>query len=244
MNKRMKLVGFSAAFCILVRMGPAAAMAQVDVLHETFDTLDAWTPLTFRKIEAHSRYDIIPDGTNKVLQASSSDAASGIMLNATFDIYKTPILQWRWKVDHVLEKGDALTKEGDDYPLRIYVMFIYDPATAGFGITQRAQYALARKLYGKYPPHSALNYIWANKEQRNDIIPNAYTDRAMMIILQSGPARTGQWITETVNILEDYQRAFGTAPPAQASIAIMTDTDNTGEKSLAYLDDLILRAGP
>ena len=221
-----------------------AASTNAPALHETFDTIENWKPLTFPKIDRHSQYDIVEQGTNRVLKASSSASASGIVLTSAFDIVQNSVLQWRWNVDHVLEKGDASTKSGDDYPLRIYVMFAYDPATSDFGLTRRAQYALARKLYGEYPPHSAISYIWANKDHRDDIVPNAYSDRAMMIIKQSGATRTGTWISETVNIREDYQRAFGRSPPAMASIAIMADTDNTGEESVAYLDDLMLGPAP
>jgi hypothetical protein len=43
-------------------------------------------------------------------------------------------------------------------------------------------------------------------------------------------------VEEEANILEDYTKAFGAAPPAIASIAIMNDSDNTGESSVSYVD--------
>ena len=41
---------------------------------------------------------------------------------------------------------------------------------------------------------------------------------------------------ESVNVLEDYRKAFGKDPPAMAGLAVMSDTDNTGESAEAYLD--------
>ena len=54
-----------------------------------------------------------------------------------------------------------------------------------------------------------------------------------MISVESGRAESGKWITETRNIYEDYKRFFGKEPPMAGAIAIMTDTDNTGESATA-----------
>jgi hypothetical protein len=51
-----------------------------------------------------------------------------------------------------------------------------------------------------------------------------------MISIESGSAETGKWITETRNVYEDFKRYFGKEPPKVGAIAIMTDSDNTGEK--------------
>ena len=77
-------------------------------------------------------------------------------------MYEYPLLRWRWRADSVYRKGDARKKAGDDYPLRLYVLFPYDPGEASFG--EKLVFEAARLLHGQYPPHSALNYIWANRE--------------------------------------------------------------------------------
>ena len=100
---------------------------------------------------------------------------------------------------------------------------------------ERAQYGAAKLLYGEYPPHSSLSYIWANKKYPERILQSPYTAKAQMILLQKGGERAGLWIEEKVNALEDYRKAFGTDPPGEASLAIMSDADNTGEKATAYV---------
>jgi hypothetical protein len=62
-----------------------------------------------------------------------------------------------------------------------------------------------------------------------------------MIILESGADHAGEWRTEQVNILEDYEAAFGEAPPDTASLGIMNDSDNTGEQSVSYIDFIEIR---
>lgn len=56
-----------------------------------------------------------------------------------------------------------------------------------------------------------------------------------MIVLQKGKKNLGRWIVEERNILDDYRRAFGTDPPARATLGIMNDSDNTQEASVAYV---------
>ena len=101
-----------------------------------------------------------------------------------------------------------------------------------------------RRDYNEERPHSSLNYIWANREHAAAILPNAYTDRAQMFPLQHGGAKAGRWVEEQRNILADYRRAFGTDPPATATVAIMADTDNTGEQVTAWVDDLVVSRHP
>jgi hypothetical protein len=43
------------------------------------------------------------------------------------------------------------------------------------------------------------------------------------------------------NIVEDYRKAFGEEPPMISGVAIMTDTDNTGESVTAYYGDIRFR---
>ena len=62
-----------------------------------------------------------------------------------------------------------------------------------------------------------------------------------MIVVESGPAKLNTWITEERNVYEDYKRAFGEEPPMISGVAIMTDTDNTGESAEAYYGDIVLK---
>jgi hypothetical protein len=212
----------------------ARAEPQPACIREDFNSLEMWRHQEFRNIERRSSYGVetVPEGS--VLRASSQDSASCLIYRKSFNVYDCPVISWRWKVSKVYEQGDAASKSGDDYPLRVYVLFEYDPDTAGLGT--RLKYGMVKTLYGEYPPDSTLNYIWASKVRPPRPIPNAFTDRAMMIPVQSGPARVKTWVTETRNILKDYREAFGQQPPANATLAVMNDADNTGESSVSFLD--------
>ncbi len=226
---------FSLFSTLLILLTPIAGMSNDDLcLTEDFNNLDNWKPLYFADITGHSSYSIEHQGQNGVLKAEAKASASGLIYSKTFDIRQCPIVSWRWKVRNIYTKGNGLSKAGDDYPLRIYLVFKYDPARAGF--SQRMKYDLIKAIRGEYPPDSSLNYIWANRLEKGAFIPNAYTDRAMMIVMQSGRTRLNTWITERVNALDDYRRAFGREPPAEVGLAVMSDSDDTGESATAWLD--------
>ena len=200
------------------------------LLKENFKNLTNWEDLHFEKIDRHSTYEI----QDSILIAKSDNSASGIKFKKSYDIFKYPVLKFSWKINNVYEKGNALKKDGDDYPIRIYIMFEYDPDEAGFW--DSIKYDLAKSIYGEYPPHSSLNYIWSNKVQENNIITSPYTDKAKMVVVDSSSTHLNEFRIHEVNILEDYVKAFGENPPINVSIAIMTDSDNTHEKSLSYID--------
>lgn len=201
---------------------------------EDFDGLENWKTIYFPRIKEHTRYSIETLGNEKYLKAVSHSSASGLGYKKEFNVYEYPHVRWRWKAENVYEKGAPETKEGDDYPIRVYITFKYDPGKAGY--LEQLQYGGAKLLYGEYPPHSALNYVWANGKTIERIISSPYTEKAKIIILQRGRFHIGEWQTEEVNILKDYQAAFGESPPAFAGIAVMNDSDNTGEASVSYID--------
>ena len=213
---------------------PAPAAAQEAVfLREEFSDLANWRPVTFPKIREHTRYSIETLERESVLQAESRASASAIVYRHPFNVFDYPKLRWKWQVENVYGKGNARSREGDDYPLRIYVLFEYDPEKAA--AFDRAKYGLAKAIYGEYPPHSAINYIWASREDEAGILTNPYASNAKMIVLQGGRKNLGRWLVEERNVVEDYRRAFGTDPPPRATLGIMNDSDNTKEASVAYV---------
>jgi len=59
-------------------------------------------------------------------------------------------------------------------------------------------------------------------------------------VLESGDSKKGQWVSEQRNIQADYRLAFGAEDvPRISGVAIMTDTDNTGEQAVAWYGDII-----
>lgn len=174
------------------------------------DCLGDWEHKSFKH---ETQYRLIGQGDTRALEAICHGAASAIAKRIQIDLSKTPILRWEWRVDHVYTGLDGTTKTGDDYPARIYV--IHD----GGVLAWRTR---------------AVNYVWANSQLVGRHWPNAFTDKAMMVALQSGaPADPARWISESRNVREDFKRYYGLDLDTLDGVALMTDCDNSGRSGRA-----------
>lgn len=179
------------------------------IIDDFADGIDSgWKRKSF---QGETEYTWTSEDGRGFVKAVSRNAASGLFYEIEFDPRLYPFITWQWQVDGVIPGGDATQKSGDDYPARIYVIF----PSFFFWNTR------------------AINYIWANKLPKGDAVPNSFTSNAVMISVESGSLQTGKWIRETRNIYEDYKKSFGHEPPKAGAVAIMTDTDNTGESGSA-----------
>ncbi len=147
---------------------------------------EGWAPLTFPQVEKHTRYTLVRDDeAGVVVRAEANAAASGLMRKLDVPVGDQPLLAWRWKADNLIAKSDVTRKEGDDYPVRVYVAFRYSPER--LGLAERLKYAAVRFFYGEYPPHAGLNYIWDTKAPAGTLVTNPFVDRVKMIVVESGP---------------------------------------------------------
>ena len=218
------------AFSFTVKMGalaliflcaiPASRSFSEDILLDDYHAglNPGWV---CKAIHGDTRYSVVTEDGKACVKAESDHSASCLVYEIEYDPRKMPFVEWSWKVEKVLEKGDATKKEGNDYPARLCVVF---------------------KNWIPWQSR-ALNYIWANRLPVNQAVPHAHGFNSMMIAVESGGAKAGQWIKERKNVLDDYHHYFGPNPPMVSALALMTDTDNTGEKVTAWFGPVTIK-GP
>ena len=195
-----------------------------------------WKLETLPKIERHTRYTLVRDEGRVVLRADAEASMASLAHPLRLDAAAFPVLEWQWKVTSLIRGADIASKEGDDFPARIYVLFDYDIRKLPF--TTRAKVRIARALYGTELPLAALCYVWDGNSPRDTSVWSAYTDRVRVIVAESGSANLGRWITTRRNVREDFRAAFGEDPPPVTGVVIATDTDNTGESATAFYGDI------
>lgn len=176
-----------------------------------------WYSLDFDSIENKTAYFLTRDQDRIVVQAISHASASGYFRKLNISPKTYPKLKWHWKVKNVLTKGNVMLKEGDDYPARIYISFEYDPERLT-GL-ESLKYKLYTLVHDEPPPLAVINYVWGNRAPIGTIVPNAYSDRVKMIVIQTGQEKINKWLLEERNIVEDYKKAFGEAPGNISGIA-------------------------
>jgi hypothetical protein len=197
-------------------------------------------PYVFPNQPRHTQFTLVEDDGRTVLAARASASSSGLVRRVRADLRRFPVLAWRWKAMNLPLKGDIGTKAGDDFAVRIYVIFDLDPAVLSIG--ERMQLALARAIWGEQVPAAALCYVWDLRAPVGSIVPNAYTNRVRMVVADSGSAQLGRWMSHEADLAADFRRAFGIEPPAVSAVIVSADTDNTGETTDSYFGDIEFRA--
>lgn len=204
----------------------------------------AWSFQTIRTAPNATTYALVRDEelASTVLQGTAAAAAGALVFRFDADAAVHPILRFKWKPNNLIASSDPHTKTGDDYVARIYVTFATDPKRAG--VKEKAENAIAHVLYNETPPHAALSYVFTHKAAPGAIIVSPYTQRVKKIVVDADPASIGRWKSFERDIYADYKRAFGEEPTRISGIAIMVDTDNTGETASARFGDITLTSRP
>jgi hypothetical protein len=191
-----------------------AADARVDIGRFSADNIDGWHAKVFA---GETSYEIAVDEGRRALRAVSAGTASGLYREVAVDLNETPVLNWSWKIENILDGNDERTRAGDDYPARVYVVF-----SGGL----------------RFWRTRAINYVWSSHQPAGSEWPNAFTVNARMIAVDSGGDRRGEWVMHRRDVHADYRRLFRAEPGKVDAVAIMTDTDNTGQSAIAWYGDI------
>jgi hypothetical protein len=158
------------------------------------------------------------NGGNHFLRISTDGSFYSFGIDTPFDPEQYPVLTWRWRVERMPQGADISTRRGDDAAARLFVVF-----------RDAADPSIKRKL----------EYVWDTTHAPGTIIPDPYSpDTMKAVVLESGSAKLGQWIPEKVNLVSDYQRAFGTKPGRVKTIAFASNSEETHSATVADFDDL------
>ena len=197
-----------------------------------------WEELTLPKKDK-TEYTLVSDGEEPHIKAVSKNSASGWKYKVDIDPKEYPIIEWRWKVDGVLKEGDMSEKDGDDYAARIYITYEYDRKDLPLG--ERIKYGSMKTFTDFDIPLRSMNYVWANVADTGTVQENVFTNWVNMIVVESGDAKAGEWVTSTANVYETYKTAFEEEPRKITGVAIMTDSDNSKGSATAYYGDIVFK---
>jgi Protein of unknown function (DUF3047) len=195
-----------------------------------------WGPLKINDQKKPTSYDLVEDQGVVVLHAAADGAASLLGYRTSSELQAAPVIEWRWKVKELIATADNTVASKEDSPVRIVLEFEGDKSK--LSLSDRATLATSKALSGRELPHSTLMYIWSNKEPVGKVIRNPHTTRVQMVVASSGAAGVGAWQSLSRNALEDFRRAFKDDPGKLTGVAVLTDTDNTGEKVEAWYGDI------
>ena len=169
------------------------------------------------------RYDftVAQDGAVKALQLKSADDSSSISKEIKVDVKQYPILEWSWKVVALPPGGHARKAETDDEAAQLYVTFPRFPTTVRSRI---------------------IGYIWDSTEPAGASFQSAKVSSVHFIVVRSGSADLGKWITEKRNVLEDYKKIYGDNPGEPAgAITLSINSQNTGSRAESLFGKILFK---
>ena len=189
------------------------------VIHISFDGCEVGKPPTgwkSRNGKIGDVYSVQEEGGKKFLHADARGTAVQIGNECKWSLKEYPVLEWQWRALIKPDKGDELKKETNDSVLGLYVVF------------------------GRQPFLKAIKYIWSTTLPVGLTLESPYSSRTKMIVLESGDALLGKWVSERRDVLADYRTLFESKDdaPAARGIAILTDADDTLSRASGDYGDI------
>lgn len=180
------------------------------------------------------------DGRHAVSVTASSSAS---MLRRRLRIEPAELgsVVFSWKVPALIADADLASRENDDSPVR--VMLVFDGDRSRFSPRDAMLSELMRALTGEEMPYATLMYSWCSRREAGTVVTNARTSRVRTLVVESGPQKLNRWLDYRRNVRADFERAFGEPPGALVGVGIMSDSDNTRSLVRAWYGPLELLPG-
>ena len=151
------------------------------------------------------------------LKSIADNAASGLGKEIKIDLNKTPFINITWKIEKDLSGIKENTKKGHDFAARVFVI----------------------KKTGATPlSNRAINYVFSSNNEVGSYWPSPYTKKSIDNVLASTKNNLNEWITVKANVKDDFNRFHNLEVNELDGLAIMSDTDNSKMKSIAYFQNI------
>ena len=176
------------------------------------------------KLKSHSikkktDYTILIDENGSgLLKAEAEGQASGLGKEIKVNLKKTPYLNITWKIEKGLTGIKEDTKKGHDFAAGVSVI----------------------KEVGALPwQKNAMNYVFSSNKKTNTWWTGPYRKQIIDYVASSlVDQKINTWVTVKINVREHFQNYLNMDVNEIDGVAVMTDTDNTKKKAIAYYKNI------
>jgi hypothetical protein len=117
--------------------------------------------------------------------------------------------------------GDCRRKAADDEAGQVYVAFSRFPA------------AVRSRVIG---------YVWDTTAPAGTIVKSESNSLVTYVVVRSGTAELGRWVTEVRNVHDDYTQIYGEAPSEEVgAVSVAIDSNDTRSSAEAYIGAILFR---
>ncbi|MDD5224816.1 MAG: DUF3047 domain-containing protein [bacterium] len=161
-------------------------------------------------------FSVVKDDDLSALWLRSADTSFSIQKEVKVDLKQYPVLSWKWKVTRLPKGGDFRETRTDDQAAQLFLAFTKT---------------------------KSIVYIWDTTAPEGlmseAIAPPLMTIK--LVVVRSGPAELGKWVTETRNIFEDYRKLYGEEPPSVKAMRLQINSQHTGTSAESCFADVIFK---
>ena len=176
--------------------------------------------LNVRKVRGADNNTVYTVGSNEngnFLKAVADNSASGLGKKVKINLNKTPYINITWKIVKDLPGIKENTKEGHDFAARVFAV----------------------KKTGATPlSNRAINYVFSSNNEIGFNSPSPYTKKSIDNVLASTKNNINEWVTVKANVKEDFKKFHDLDVNELDGLAIMSDTDNSKMKAIAYFQNI------
>ncbi len=173
--------------------------------------------LKVRKVKGETTWSVGSNENGNFIRAEAEGVGSGLGKEIEIDLNKTPFINIVWKVEKDLSGITENSKKGHDFAARVFVV----------------------KKTGKTPlSNRALNYVFSSNSNVDETWRSPYTKQSIDYVLATTKKNLNEWVTVKANVKEDFKKFHSIDVDTLDGVAIMTDTDNSEKKAIAYYQNI------
>jgi len=168
-------------------------------------------------------FTVVDNDGHRVLRLVSRNEGSTISrdIKGRVNLKETPILEWSWKVVTLPRGGNSCVKATDDQAAQVYVVWPRFPESVRSRI---------------------IGYVWDSTAPAGTTCRSEKTGTVTYVVVRSGAADLGRWITERRNVREDFRRIYGEEPDSPGAISVSIDSNDTASAAESYLGRIAFRS--
>ena len=211
----MKL--FLRYFIVLIIFSSSSIANEVKVFEFTDKELSELSVRKVRGADNKTIYSVGSNNNGNYLKAVADNAGSGLGKEIKIDLNKTPFINITWKIEPDLSGINEKTKKGHDFAARVFAV----------------------KKTGATPlSNRAINYVFSSNVKVGENWPSPYTKKSIDNVLSTTKENLNKWVTVKANVKEDFKKFHDLNVDELDGLAIMSDTDNSKLKSVAYYQNI------
>ena len=190
---------------------------EVKVFEFTDKELSELTVRKVRGADNKTTYSVGSNENGNYLKAIADNAASGLGKEIKIDLNKTPFINITWKIEKDIPGIDETAKKGHDFAARVFVI----KKTGATALSNRA-----------------INYVFSSNQDVGSNSPSPYTKKSVDNVLATTKTNLNEWVTVKANVKDDFKKFHNLDVNELDGIAIMSDTDNSKQKSITYYQNI------